>query len=78
MARLWISRVIFQPSSDLNIETRINVPDVDTQKSDICLVVMDFKDAVQTGLHGPILIGLYGLTSLKKSMGVTGRSYDCY
>lgn len=34
------------------------MPDVDTQKSDICLVVMDFKDPVSVGPHSPILVGL--------------------
>ena len=31
------------------------MPDVDTQKSDICLVVMDCKDPVSISPHCPIV-----------------------
>lgn len=48
------------------------MPDVDTQKSDICLVVMDFKDLVSVGPHNSILVGTHVPNFIKEEDGTHG------
>lgn len=48
------------------------MPDVDTQKSDICLVVMDFNDPVSVDPSYPTLIGPDGLILFEEEDGTHG------